>query len=51
MRSDKTDLVIGCEERDNQKYFIYSFSGLDSFNWTMKSLDPWMDLEVSKDGM
>ena len=25
----------------------YSFAGLDSFNWTMKSLDPWMDLEVS----
>ena len=23
-----------------------SFAGLDSGNWTMKSLDPWMDLEV-----
>ena len=28
-------------------HLIYSFAGLDSFNWTMKSLDPWMDLEVS----
>lgn len=26
-------------------HLIYSFAGLDSFNWTMKSLDPWMDLE------
>merc|ERR1712088_664882 len=26
-------------------HLIYSFAGLDSGNWTMKSLDPWMDLE------
>ena len=25
-----------------------SFAGLDSGNWTMKSLDPWMDLEVGR---
>ena len=27
-------------------HLIYSFAGLESHNWTMKSLDPWMDLEV-----
>ena len=27
-------------------HLIYSFAGLESINWTMKSLDPWMDLEV-----
>ena len=27
-------------------HLIYSFAGLDSGNWTIKSLDPWMDLEV-----
>lgn len=26
-------------------HLIYSFAGLDSGNWTIKSLDPWMDLE------
>jgi len=26
-------------------HLIYSFAGLDSSNWTIKSLDPWMDLE------
>jgi len=26
-------------------HIIYSFAGLDTHNWTMKSLDPWMDLE------
>jgi len=26
-------------------HLIYSFAGLDSANWTIKSLDPWMDLE------
>jgi len=28
-------------------HLIYSFAGLDSGNWTLKSLDPWMDLEDS----
>ena len=27
-------------------HLIYSFAGLEQANWTMKSLDPWMDLEV-----
>ena len=27
-------------------HLIYSFVGLDTDNWTIKSLDPWMDLEV-----
>ena len=27
---------------------IYSFAGLETSNWTMKSLDPWMDLDVRK---
>jgi len=26
-------------------HLIYSFAGLDTHNWTIKSLDPWMDLE------
>jgi len=26
-------------------HLIYSFAGLESHNWTIKSLDPWMDLE------
>jgi len=26
-------------------HLIYSFAGLDSTNWTIKSLDSWMDLE------
>jgi len=26
-------------------HLIYSFAGLDSGNWSIKSLDPWMDLE------
>jgi len=26
-------------------HLIYSFAGLEQANWTMKSLDPWMDLE------
>ena len=27
-------------------HLIYSFAGLEKHNWTMKSLDPWMDLDV-----
>jgi len=26
-------------------HLIYSFAGLENHNWTIKSLDPWMDLE------
>ena len=29
-------------------HLIYSFAGLETSNWTMKSLDPWMDLDVRK---
>ena len=29
-------------------HLIYSFAGLEQHNWTMKSLDPWMDLDVRK---
>ena len=29
-------------------HLIYSFAGLETHNWTMKSLDPWMDLDVRK---
>ena len=28
-------------------HLIYSFAGLNSSTWAMKSLDPWMDREVS----
>jgi len=31
-------------------HVIYSFAGLENHNWTIKSLDPWMDLESGLSG-
>ena len=31
----------------NYNFFWFSFAGLDTNNWSIKSLDPWMDLEVN----
>lgn len=33
---------------DHCTHLIYAFAGLNSSNWTIRSLDPWADME--KDG-
>ena len=35
-------------EPDLCTHLIYSFAGLDDETWAIKSLDPWMDLQVMK---